>query len=104
MHVRNFLQNTIRKLREYENSSPSFLKFLGSDTPELRTARRSYAHDLKVMFEATERDCEAYGENFSLLNRDRLLWFNETGHLGGRLNIMIHRGVYEAEETKQKLP
>ncbi|QGP56751.1 hypothetical protein PsalMR5_04241 (plasmid) [Piscirickettsia salmonis] len=33
-----------------------------------------------------------------------LLWFNETGHLGGRLNIMIHRGVYEAEETKQKLP
>ncbi|MGJ3494781.1 hypothetical protein ACR9PT_09420, partial [Piscirickettsia salmonis] len=71
MHVRNFLQNTIRKLREYENSSPSFLKFLGSDTPELRTARRSYAHDLKVMFEATERDCEAYGENFSLLNRDR---------------------------------
>ncbi|QGP56739.1 hypothetical protein PsalSR1_04228 (plasmid) [Piscirickettsia salmonis] len=32
------------------------------------------------------------------------MWFNETGHLGGRLNIMIHRGVYEAEETKQKLP
>ncbi|ERL61062.1 hypothetical protein Psal027_01722 [Piscirickettsia salmonis] len=60
----DFLQNTIRKLREYENSSPSFLKFLGSDTPELRAARRGYAHDLKVILEATERDCETYGASF----------------------------------------
>ncbi|OAJ34644.1 hypothetical protein A0O36_01136 [Piscirickettsiaceae bacterium NZ-RLO1] len=71
MHVRNFLQNTIMKLREYENSSPSFFKFLGSDTPELRAARRSYANALQDVLTDTLIDCQKHEKSFYLLTEYR---------------------------------
>ncbi|MGJ3502510.1 hypothetical protein PsalN5692_03052 [Piscirickettsia salmonis] len=71
MDVRNFLENAIRRLREYENSSPGFFKFLSFDTPELREERRDYADALQNVLRDALTDCRKYEEFFYLLTEYR---------------------------------